>query len=358
MAIWTEWDKLTDVIIGDCHEPGSFDHLIDSESVSGFNLILEETKEDLLKLEEKLKSYDCNVTRPTLLTPKETHLSGFDIQLPNSPLVPRDQYIVIDKTIYQTYTSLTDRYFDGLSFYKIFQDLFDNGYNWIAQPSPNLVNLDPTTKWWIDGKDVYHDLLKEKILWHTATMFKAGDKLITNIQGPGTNKGLEWCHRNIKDVDIIANDSTCMEGWGHIDHGFFFVNDETIVCDNKSWVPSYLQDKKIIEIGSYLKDSYSIIENYAKDFKSTQGIYSKEWLETYLDKWRGYDQEIHFDTNVLVLDHNLILFSREIPELFRMLKTYGIECESVPMRHGTYWESGIHCLTLDVAREGSRRQIF
>jgi len=358
MTIWTEWDKLTDVIVGDCHSSGSFDHLLDTSTASSLNRILDETKEDLELLSNKIKSYNCNVRRPDLITPSSYSLSSFDINLPNSPLVPRDQYIVIGKTIYQTYTSLTDRYFDGHSFYNIFNDLFDTGYNWIAQPSPQLKNLDPANKWWIDGKDVYHNILKDKILWHTATMYKTGNKLITNIQGPGTNKGLNWCQRNITDVVIIPNDSTCMDSWGHIDHGFFFVNDDTIICESNKWVPSYLQDKNIIEIGQYLQDSYSVIEDYAADFKSTQGTYSKEWLELYLDKWRGYDQEIHFDTNVLVLDHNSILFSREIPELFRFLESKGIQCDYVPIRHGTYWESGIHCLTLDITREGLRREIF
>lgn len=358
MAIWTEWDKLTDVIVGDCHSPGSFDHLLPPNGANNLNLILEETKEDLNLLSDKLKSYNCVVRRPQLIDPTKIDLPTFNINLPNSPMVPRDQYIVINKTIYQTYTSLTDRYFDGHSFYPCFNDLFNNDYNWIAQPSPQLINLDPTTKWWNGGKQVYQERLTDKVLWHTATMYKTGDKLITNTQGPGTQKGLEWCKKNITEVEIVANNSTVMNGWGHIDHGFFFVNDETIVCANKAWIPSYLQHKQIIEIGHYLKDHMSMLEDYKKDFNATQGTHSEQWLETYLDKWRGYDQEISFDTNVLVLDHNCILFSREIPELFKHLEKYEIQCDYVPIRHGTYWEAGIHCLTLDVARAGLRRNIF
>ena len=356
MAIWTEWDKLTDVIVGDCHSPGSFDQLLRRKRPrKQFNLILEETKEDLLALTNKLKSYGCNVRRPDTIKPQRITLPTFDIKFPNSPIVPRDQYIVINKTIYQTYTSLTDRYFDGHSFYNCFND---TGYNWISQPSPQLTDLDPATRWWNGGKEIYHNLLKDKVLWHTATMYKAGDKLITNTQGPGTQKGLEWCKENITEVEIVANDSPVMNSWGHIDHGFFLVNDETIVCDNIEWVPSYLRDKQIIEIGHLTKDHMSPLAEHKEDFNKTEGMYSEQWLDTYLDKWRGYDQEISFDTNVLVLDHNCVLFSREIPELFAYLKKYKIDCDYVPIRHGTFFEGGIHCLTLDVAREGLRREIF
>ena len=136
MAIWTEWDKLTDVIVGDCHAPGSFDHLLPpGNTTDNFNLILEETKEDLLKLTDKLKSYGCTVRRPDTIHPVRTTLSSFDIKMPNSPMVPRDQYLVLDETIYQTYTSLTDRYFDGHSFYNCFNDRLQR----IAQPSPQLM---------------------------------------------------------------------------------------------------------------------------------------------------------------------------------------------------------------------------
>ncbi len=160
MAIWTEWDKLTDVIVGDCHSPGSFDKLLPpGKTTDNFNLILEETKEDLVALTDKLKSYGCTVRRPDTIPPVHTTLSSFDIKMPNSPMVPRDQYLVINETIYQTYTSLTDRYFDGHSFYNCFNDL---GYNWIAQPSPQLADLDPTTKWWNGGKQIYQKILAEK----------------------------------------------------------------------------------------------------------------------------------------------------------------------------------------------------
>jgi len=357
MAIWTEWDKLTDVIVGDCHLPGSYDHILDKDSASRFNLILEETKEDLERLSNYLKSLNCNVRRPDIIDPNSISLPTFDVKLPNSPLIPRDQYLVLGDTIYQTYTSLTDRYFDGHSFYNNFLDLYDEGYNWIAQPAPQLVNLNADDRWWIDGKDIYGNILQDKVLWHTATMYKAGDCLITNIKGPGTQRGLNWCKKNIKTT-IVENDSAAMQGWGHIDHGFFFVNDETIICESKAWVPTFLFNKNIIEIGSYIKDNFKVINDYAKDYKSANGSYSKEWLEIYLDKWRGYDQEVHFDTNALVLDHNHILFSREIPELFKYLESHNIQCDYCDIRHNSYWEAGIHCLTLDVKREGLPRKVF
>ena len=77
MAIWTEWDKLTDVIVGDCHSPGSFDRLLPpGKTTDNFNLILEETKEDLISLTDKLKSYGCRVRRPDTIKPVSyTHLT-------------------------------------------------------------------------------------------------------------------------------------------------------------------------------------------------------------------------------------------------------------------------------------------
>jgi hypothetical protein len=39
------------------------------------------------------------------------------------------------------------------------------------------------------------------------------------------------------------------------------------------------------------------------------------------------------------------------------LNFYGIECYATRLRHGLFWESGVHCCTLDVDRTGEKRSI-
>jgi len=44
--IYTEFDPLQEVIVGDCYDPGDLDWALPKDTIDGFNKILEETKED------------------------------------------------------------------------------------------------------------------------------------------------------------------------------------------------------------------------------------------------------------------------------------------------------------------------
>jgi len=346
MSIWTNWDPLKEVIVGDCPAGASRNNLA---------LILQETKEDLQNLSDYLTKLGVTVHRPSVTQfPRDIDLGNFKIQNPTAPIVPRDQYLMYGNTIYQTYTSMPDRYLDSVNYNHIFKDFFDKGYNWISMPPPKLETL--VDNWWSNGEHVYHSQLKEQVLWHTATMFKCGDKLITNINGPGNKLGLEWMKRNLPDDTIVDVGNTHQQGFGHIDHGWFMVSDDLIFCVNKSWVPEPLRNKELVE----LQDHFVKFDDnkFIADYASTAGKYSDDWLDKWLSEWKGYAQEVFFDSNVLVIDSRNVLFSNHQPGIFKVMEQYGINCHVVPQRHGLFWEAGIHCLTLDLVREGKNRTVI
>lgn len=354
--IYTEYDPLEEVIVADSYSPGDLDHLFPDQSLKMFNRILEETKKDFDDLATFLINGGVTVHRPKIMKyPDHISMSGFDIKFPMGPTVPRDQYKIQGNTIVQTYTSLTDRYFDGLSYYKIFSDMFQQGYNWISQPSPPLINLDKEDLWYISG-EVYRTRLKDRILFHTATMFPVGDKIIINSKGPGNQLGLDWLRKNLPDFVLVENQGTCVKNYGHIDHGFIMIDDETVIHAGLEWVPLALRNLKLIDVSQYLPELK--MEQYKQDYLDTNGKYDLAWIEKYLENWKGYNQDVCFDLNVLIIDRNNIVFAREIPELFRFLNTLGIECHVCYQRHMLYWEGGIHCSTLDLKRKGSFRSII
>lgn len=354
--IFTEFDPLQSVIVGDIYSPGDIDHLLPKKSLASFNRILEETKEDLDNLANFLQKGNIEVKRPTVYDyPEKINLPNFIIDLPISPVVPRDQYKIQGDVILQTYTSYTDRYFDNLSYYSIFRELFEQGYNWLSQPSPMLQDLKTTDLWYMNC-DTYHEKLSDRLLWHTATMFSVGDDIIINARGPGTELGYQWLQRNLRDFRFIENRDTIVKNYGHIDHGFIMIDDETVIHAGEEWVPSALKNKKLIDVKRFLPELN--LERYKKDFAETNGKYDIEWLDRYLENWRGYNQEVCFDLNVLIIDRNNIVFGREIPELFSFLKRFGIECHVCQQRHMLYWEGGIHCSTLDLKRKGHKRSII
>lgn len=347
--IWTNWDLLEEVIVGDSYQPGDLDWAIDPAIKNQFNTILRETKEDLDNLAAVLTNLGVTVHRPLVTKYANTiDLGNFKIKNPTSPIVPRDQYFAYGNTVFQTYTSMPDRYLDSTNYYHIFRDLYTRGYNWISQPPPVLKDLSGIEHWWSENQP-YNTLLKNQLLWHTATMFKCGDAVIVNSQGPGNQLGLEWMERNMPDTRFIKRDD-----WGHIDHGFFMTDDNTVWCFDESWVPECLKNKKIHSVG-HLVDLFNF-PAYANTFGQHEKL-SKEWIQKWLSEWKGYDQAVSFDTNVLVVDSNNVIFSNNQPKLFEYMNKHGVNCHVANQRNSIFWESGIHCLTLDIKRSGERRRI-
>lgn len=347
--IWTNWDPLEEVIVGDSYQPGDLDWVIDPAIKNEFNTILRETKEDLDNLAVVLTNLGVKVHRPLVTKYTNTiDLGNFKIKNPTSPIVPRDQYFAYGNTVFQTYTSMPDRYLDSTNFYHIFRDLYNQGYNWISQPPPILKDLSGIEHWWSENQP-YNTLLEDQILWHTATMFKCGDAVIVNRLGPGSQLGLDWMMKNMSNTKFIFQ-----EIWGHIDHGFFMTDDETVWCFNESWVPECLQNKKIHSVG-HLVELFDF-PKFGNDFSYHKKL-SIEWIQQWLTEWKGYDQAVSFDTNVLVVDSKNVIFSSSQPRLFEYMAKHGITCHVANQRNGMFWEAGVHCLTLDIKRTGNQRTI-
>lgn len=349
MAVWTNWDPLEEVIVGDCYAPGDLDWVIPTELLSAFNTVLEETNQDLNNLAELLAGLGVVVHRPRLYQYQQPiNLGSFSVDIPMAPIVPRDQYLVYGDTIFQTYTSMTDRLFDGRSYYDIFRSLFERGTNWISQPMPNLWSMSDSKKWMDNyhnlGRMVYHRLYARHVLWHTATMFKCGEHLITNTQGPGSQLGLSWMQRNLPPDTVVSASSDAMQDWGHIDHGFFMTDDDTVFCADRSFVPRVLQNKTIHELKVYFppEKTQKVIRNF----------------EHLLDESKGYEQVVSFNTNVLVVDSHNVIFSDHYAVLFDHLASLGIKCHVSPLRHRYFWAAGPHCVTLDICRRGKKRKII
>jgi len=103
--------------------------------------------------------------------------------------------------------------------------------------------------------------------------------------------------------------------------------------------------------------------SFADDTKSYAFADSKylddSWnslLTTWLSDWVGYAKETVFDVNALSLDEHHVVVSNYNKEVFDFLKKHKIEPIIAPWRHRYFWDGGIHCITLDLEREGGCEQ--
>jgi glycine amidinotransferase len=233
--------------------------------------------------------------------------------------------------------------------------MFREGYRWISQPQPMLTNLNTEHDWFVSDR-TYKDKLSDRVLWHTATIYRAGDAVIVNHEGPGSATGLEWCRRELPEFKFYNNTGTRFKGFGHIDHGFIMIDDDTVIHAGLDWVPECLREKKLIDVSDCLPALK--LDRYVQDYAQARNKMDVEWLDKYLENWRGYVQEVCFDLNVLVIDRHNIVFARHLPNLFAKLKALQIDCHVIPQRHYLFWEGGIHCSTLDIKRKGTKRKII
>ena len=361
MAVWTDYDPLKEIIVGNAPSPEYFKPFLPADVLEVLTPILNETKEDLDNMQRVFESLGVKVYRPKILPFQQNlKLPGFSIKNAIAPIVPRDQYLVYGNTILQAYTSMPDRWLESLCFYDIFNEKYDEGYNWISQPPPVIKNFPPNTSWFTHGGDRYKIEMKDKILWHAATLFKIGDSIIANNSGPGTAKGLDWFQRNIPDATFVANIKKPHRGWGHIDQYFFMVNDTTCFCTNPAYVPEAILNNKNIKVHSFGHLCTDVdLRSYDDNLVASDGKFTSEWISEWTSEWRGFAQDVAFDSNVVVVDEKNIVISNEQPKLENwFLQEHGIKCHVAKQRQGGFWDGGVHCLTLDIKREGERRNVL
>ena len=83
------------------------------------------------------------------------------------------------------------------------------------------------------------------------------------------------------------------------------------------------------------------------------------FVNSWLTNWVGYVEESVFDVNVLVLDEHHVCISNPHNEVVNaFLKKHKMEAVYVPWRHRWFWDGGLHCITLDLVRQGVQQDYF
>ena len=72
----------------------------------------------------------------------------------------------------------------------------------------------------------------------------------------------------------------------------------------------------------------------------------------------GNYKETYFDINCLVVDEQNILMLGENEALYKVLNQKGINVHMVPFRARTFWDGGLHCLTVDILRDSTLADYF
>jgi len=75
-------------------------------------------------------------------------------------------------------------------------------------------------------------------------------------------------------------------------------------------------------------------------------------VATWLDSWIGHVDETIFDVNVVSVSPELVITNGYDAGVAAQLKKHGVEMVPFDFRHKFFWDGGLHCVTLDLTREG------
>ena len=83
-----------------------------------------------------------------------------------------------------------------------------------------------------------------------------------------------------------------------------------------------------------------------------------DYVTTWMDDWVTYVEETVFDVNMLVIDEKNVICNNENEQVFKAFERHGITPHVINFRHRFFWDGGLHCITSDLHRDGTRQDYF
>lgn len=321
----TGFQPLKEVWLGGIYPQNFYDHY-DSKTRDIFCQITELTNNDLAQVEKTIKSLGVEICRPKF-NKIEDYLDEHD-NLIKPPITPRDWAITINNTLY-----IIPQYYSGI-------EPFQTEISRYIEDQQNVVILDrsqPDPMCYINppsvvrvGKDLYIDYPMRYNLNERRLCEEAIEKFSTQYRVHVTNTGDH------------SDGVFCPISNGHIFSTFYKTEYEKTF---PGWEIFFLEDttKK----------------------RKTNGFNGNWWLPgvdyphinstvtSLANNWLGDSRETIFEVNMLVVDEKNIICIAEDETACRKLESLGITPHVVDFKTRGFWDGGIHCLTVDIYREGN-----
>ena len=376
--IWNKWDPLKVCMLGNNYAPEFFNGIPDKAG-DPLKRICEETLEDLAGFKKILEDFGAEVIQPDM-DPHERFIDN-PHQYPRGPLQPRDHQLILGNNAYSNkidhpaIISRLEQYGPVEIFFEAdslpictpsFYDFIAGGdYPSYADFCQNRNNKD-------FFKDFVWNELKNQFLqectFSSANSFMIGKKLF--IGDSNEFYKLSEQESDLLNAAIPATkdfEVTIVPIDGHTDANFYPIKPGVILSlfdvqnyeeTFPGWDVCYLPDQSWDKVYKFLKLKY---KNQGKWWLAGEEDNDEftHFVETWLQDWVGYVEETVFDVNVLMLDeHHCCVSNPNNEHVNAFLKKHNIEPVYVPWRHRYFWDGGLHCITLDLYREGTQKDYF
>ena len=376
-SVYQHWDPLEVCVVGQSYPPEFYSWMKDAHVRTLFEKIAVETEEDYQVIIAKLHEFGVEVLRPELPSAEDCFVNGK--YLP-PPMTPRDSMIIIGETFYENYTVDIQSMYNNVrdSTWPEFTQI--NSINelpdFAQQELRELHHYDQFERFYSSYNKIYDRIQQQgnTIKSHFGNhkgAFQAPGAYISRI-GQDLYFGTESYNINREeykkflDSEFTTHRNHIVNTGGHADgvycpvapgliislrdvptYADTFPGWEVVYLPNQSWerIPEFNQLK-------HRNDGRWWIPGFEKD----QSVI--DTIETWLGHWVGYVEETVFDVNMLIIDpKNVIVFNYN-EQVFEALRRYGITPHVVPFRHRYFWDGGIHCITADLCRRGTKQDYF
>ena len=340
---YDNWSSLEEVWLGDVYPCSWYDHL-PGEVRDCFHELTERTQQDLKIIETKLESLGVTVRRPRYDC-IDDYIEHDTQQLAKPEICPRDNYVTIGQTLFaKPLGGRITPWQQHIDTYESNGDLVDHVL------ANNIMGLNGATIVRA-GKDLYFDLYFQQ---DNPTQDQKSI-LIDSFQQDFAHKFKDY------RIHILFNG-------GHVDACFALLKPGTILGSR------YFQDYDQTFPGWQLINvsQPEFINHAPRSVRAgLPGQNGKWWLPGFgyskafnnhviehAQTWIGDYTETFFEVNCLVVDEHNVVIPGENESVFRNLEIMGITAHSVPFRTRTFWDGGMHCITLDIRRRGTCQDFF
>lgn len=376
-------------MLGSFYLPEYFDWIEDPAVKNALMKISEEINQDLSFFQDTLQAHGVRVIRPALM-PKEQFVETWQrtARLPMPPLQVRNFHSVVGHQIYQLTRAPEVGYINAALPSQPIDLCQSNREVYLEGCRQNIDAFDPVSNTWY-CRQKYHELAGPD--WPLFRDYVAGDRSnIAEIRRELHGFRDALCYETKEFGRLMAPNLFPLDGKLYIDCKEYF--------DYRSWAARHIDfDGEIVVLnskaghcdGCYVvlgkkviigivpgidydqvfpgyqvvaaSDSYqSSLEKrkQAGSFLNNWWIAGQEsntklidWIGTYMQDFVGTAYETVFDLNVLAIDQEHVCMIVSDKDVVHNLNRFGINVIEIPWRHRFFVDCGLHCITLDLARE-------
>jgi hypothetical protein len=324
ISTYTGFQPLKEVWLGGVYPTEFYNHY-DNKTQDIFGKITELTNKDLNQIEKKLIELGVTVRRPKF-TQFENYLDE-DKNLIKPPITPRDWAITLGDILY-----ILPQYYSGIEPYQHVIDQYKNNKQKVvildrSTPDPMCYIPPPSTV--RVGKDLYID-------------YSLDDQFAVEMAEQALKKLSEHYRVHVTNTGDHSDGVFCPVANGHIFSTFY-----KTVYENTfpNWEVFFLTDTtKNRKTNGQNKNWWLPGMNYP---------HINDKLLSVANCWLGDSRETVFEVNMLVIDEKNVICIAEDDAACQKLESLGITPHVVDFKTRGFWDGGIHCLTLDIHRNGS-----